>query len=190
MQNFNAFPPEINASNIRGPGAEPIWIAADAWDSLAEELHAKAREWANQVSATAALFQGPAARKFVVAARRYCTWLNTHAETASDTAKYLHLTALAYERAVESMIPMASIVVNRMAAWIMKVTNLLYGQNITRIVELECEYEMMWAKNAEAMNEYQPDILDIIERAKGREIISVLPIIFSARFSDVMSAET
>lgn len=39
MTNFLVLPPEINSARIlAGPGSEPMWTAAAAWDVLAVEL--------------------------------------------------------------------------------------------------------------------------------------------------------
>ncbi|ALL56230.1 PPE family protein [Mycobacterium haemophilum DSM 44634] len=190
MINFNEFPPEDNASNICGPGSEPIWFAADAWASLAQGLRDASEQWANQVSVAEGLFQGEAARKFVEAARQYHTWLGKHAFKASETAWYLRQAASAYETAVNSMVSTASIMANRVAVWTMRANNVFFGQFTPRIAKLEAEYDKMWITNAEAMNTYQSAIRGIMSRAKRNESIPPPPVISSARFSDVYVSET
>ncbi|ALL56231.1 PPE family protein [Mycobacterium haemophilum DSM 44634] len=101
-----------------------------------------------------------------------------HAGTASETAEYLHQAADAYETAVTLMVPTASIVANRAAALTMETTNLL-GQFTSQIAELDGEYQKMWTTNAEAMNQYQFHIFDIMERAEKRGIIPALGMFFS-----------
>ncbi|WP_454560745.1 PPE family protein [Mycobacterium haemophilum] len=154
MPNFNALPPEVNVSNIQGPGSMPIRTAVKAWGDLTVELYTQMGRWKNQVSATQDSFKGPAARHFIDAANQYTSWLNGHAGTASATAVYLGLAAQAYDRAVKAMVPTSTIVANRAATLTMKTTNLL-GQFTTKIMELDDEYQKMWAQNAEAMNQYQ-----------------------------------
>ncbi|WP_052915583.1 PPE family protein [Mycobacterium haemophilum] len=180
MPNFNVLPPEINVSNIRGPGSKPIRIAAATWASLADELRSEAEQWRNQVIETEDLFKGGAAGNFIAAAGRYYTWLYKHAYTASVTAEYLNQAASAYETTVNLMVPTASIVANRAAALTMKTTNLL-GQFTTKIMELDRAYQEMWAQNAEAMNIYQFvafDIMRLVEEAK----IMPVPVVISNPF--------
>ncbi|MFW3115958.1 serine-rich protein, partial [Mycobacterium haemophilum DSM 44634] len=170
--------------------SEPIWFAADAWASLAQDLRDASEQWANQVGVAEGLFQGEAASKFGAAARQYYIWLSKHAETADETAWYLDIAALAYERAVKSMVPEASVMANRVAAWTMRANNTFFGQFTPRIAELDAEYEKMWATNAEAMNVYQSAILDITEQVVAEsEILPPPQVIFSSRFSDVYVSE-
>ncbi|WP_197079810.1 PPE family protein [Mycobacterium haemophilum] len=165
MPNFNALPPEINVSNIKGPGSKPILIAAAAWESLEQDLASAAKEWGPQIAQAYEAFQGEAANKFSEAAVRYHEWLHKHALTAKCTAEYLIQAADAYEEAVRSMVPTAPIVKNRAAAWTMKSTNLL-GQFTHKIMELDDEYHEMWATNAGVMNEYQFRIFDIMRQVE------------------------
>ncbi|MFW3116023.1 PPE family protein, partial [Mycobacterium haemophilum DSM 44634] len=181
--------PEDNASNICGPGSEPIRAAVAAWESLARELVAKAREWKSQVSATEGLFQGEAARKFKAAARQYIDWLYDHICRAYETADSLCEAAEVYDMAVGLMVSTASILANRVAAWTMRANNVFFGQFTPRIAELDAEYQEMWATNAGVMNWYQSAIHDIIAQAKTSESIPPPPVISSARFSDVYVSE-
>ncbi|WP_197079839.1 PPE family protein [Mycobacterium haemophilum] len=165
MPNFNLISPEINVSNIRGPGSKLMRTAAAAWVDLTYELRSLAGRWSNQVGEMNGLFKGEAAGKFLEAAIKYFFWLSVHADTANVTARYLTQAVDAYEGAVSSMVPTSSIVANRATALTMKTTNFL-GQFTTKIAELDREYEKMWAQNAEAMNRYQYTIFDIMAKAE------------------------
>ncbi|ALL56317.1 PPE family protein [Mycobacterium haemophilum DSM 44634] len=150
--------------------------AAGAWASLYEELRVAADSWFEQVIATEDLFKGPAAEKFVAAAGQYHGWLIGHANTAWETYEGLSGVVGAYEKAVESMVPTSSIVANRATALTLKTTNFL-GQFTTKIMELDDEYQKMWAQNAEAMNQYQYTIFDIMARVEKSGIIPAPQII-------------
>ncbi|WP_082129632.1 PPE family protein [Mycobacterium haemophilum] len=178
MPNFNALPPEVNASNIQGPGSTPIRTAVKAWGDLTVEFYTQMGRWKNQVSATQDSFKGPAARHFIGAANQYTSWLNGHAGTASATAVYLGLAAQAYDRAVKAMVPTSAIVANRAAALTMKTTNLL-GQFTTKIAELDRAYQEMWAQNAAAMNEYQFAAFEITRQVEEAGITPAPQIIHS-----------
>ncbi|WP_168162504.1 PPE family protein [Mycobacterium haemophilum] len=180
MSNFNLLPPEVNVKNISGPGSNPMRTAVAAWDDLARELANAAAQWKFQLQATDAWFRGPAARKFVAAADLYNRWLNTHIETATEIAMYLNKAAYAYDIAVHSMAPTASIVANRSSAWTLKATNLL-GQFTTKIMELDQAYQEMWVQNAEAMNQYQYTIFDIMARVEESRISPAPEVILDSR---------
>ncbi|WP_197079846.1 PPE family protein [Mycobacterium haemophilum] len=176
MPNFDLISPEVNVKSIHGPGSKPMRTAAAAWASLYGELDGAAGRWLEQVVATENLFTGPAAEKFVAAAGQYHGWLIGHANTAWETYRGLDAAAEAYEKAVESMVPTSSIVANRATALTLKTTNLL-GQFTTKIMELDDEYQKMWAQNAEAMNQYQFTIFDIMAQVEESRIIPAPQII-------------
>ncbi|WP_454560746.1 PPE family protein [Mycobacterium haemophilum] len=169
MPNFNALPPEVNVSNIQGPGSKPIRTAQTAWESLAKELASAADGWGTQVSATQDSFKGPAAGYFLQAAKQYHAWLYNHAYTANCTAASLDEAAQAYDRAVRSMVPTSTIVANRAATLTMKTTNLL-GQFANKIAELDRRYERMWARNANAMHEYQFAAFELMRQVEEKTI--------------------
>ncbi|WP_197079870.1 PPE family protein [Mycobacterium haemophilum] len=172
MPNFNLLSPEVNVSNIKGPGSKPIVIAQTAWRQLAQDLTLMTEQWVAQISATEELYKGKAASQFLDAAGRYGDWLAGHARTAGATAESLGQAARAYDTAVESMVPTSTIVANRAAALTMKSTNLL-GQFTAKIGELDRAYQHMWAQNADAMNTYQFVAFDIMRQVE--EDIRITP---------------
>ena len=178
MTNFNSLPPEVNVSNIRGPGSKPIRIAQTAWDNLGKDLQFRAEEWRIQVAATRELFAGKAAGEFVDAATQYYDWLNNHAGAAYENAENLGHAAHIYDQTVEGMVPTAKIAANRGATLLLKATN-VFGQSSTKIAELWREYEGMWAQNAEMMNTYQSSIFDIIGKVE-RSRITPAPLVISS----------
>ena len=70
---FGTYPPEINSLRMyTGPGAAPMLTAAEAWDSLAAELHSVANSYQSVVSGlTAGPWQGPASESMSAAAASY-----------------------------------------------------------------------------------------------------------------------
>ncbi|ALL56270.1 PPE family protein [Mycobacterium haemophilum DSM 44634] len=188
MPNFNALPPEVNVSNIQGPGSKPIRTAQTAWESLAKELASAADGWGTQVSATQDSFKGPAAGYFLQAAKQYHAWLYNHAYTANCTALHLGEAAQAYDTAVRLMTPHTAIVANRATALTLKTTNFL-GQFTTKIAELDRKYEKMWARNAEAMNEYQFVTFDIMKRAE-ETAITPAPLVVHGFYRPFGSSQT
>ncbi|WP_454560968.1 PPE family protein [Mycobacterium haemophilum] len=158
MMDFHALAPEINASNIRGPGPESILLAKRTWETMAAELTSAAIDWSRNVSEASAAFQSPALEFFLKAASIYAEWLNKHVAAAQETATDLNIAVHAYETAAREMVPQATITANRAAALTLKTTNIL-GQFATKIAELDHQYHEYWDTNAKVMDNYLCAIL-------------------------------
>ena len=77
---FGNYPPEINSARMyAGAGSGPMLAAAEAWDTLAAELHSVANSYQSVVSGlTAGPWQGPASASMSAAAASYVSWLQGH----------------------------------------------------------------------------------------------------------------
>jgi hypothetical protein len=104
---FGIYPPEINSGRIyAGPGAGPMLAAAQAWQSVADELYATISEYHSAVSELAeGAWSGPSSAAMSAAAGSYVEWLNATAARAEQAG--------AHEAAFASTVPPPEIAANR-----------------------------------------------------------------------------
>jgi PPE-repeat protein len=152
---FAAMPPEVNSTRMySGPGSAPMSAAAEAWDSLAIELHSTAAAYGYEVaSLTDGSWLGPAAMSMAAAVTAHADWLVLSATQAQETAAQARAAAGAYEAAFLSTVPPAMISENRSRLMALVATNIL-GQNGAAIATTEAQYAEMWAQDAAAMYAY------------------------------------
>jgi PPE-repeat protein len=70
---FGIYAPEINSARMyAGPGSAPMLAAAEAWQSLAAELHSAANSYQSVVSGlSAGSWSGPSSASMAAAAASY-----------------------------------------------------------------------------------------------------------------------
>lgn len=152
---FGALPPEINSGRMySGPGAEPMMLAAAAWDELAAELDTAATGYSSKLSElSSAPWVGPASAAMMSAVTPYVSWLGAAAALAEQTASQARLAAGAYESAFAMTVPPSMVSANRLLLMTLIATN-FFGQNTPAIAATEAQYMEMWAQDAVAMYGY------------------------------------
>jgi PPE-repeat protein len=152
---FAVLPPEINSGRMyTGPGSEPMWAAAAAWDGLGVELSSAAAAYRSVVSGlTRGPWLGPASASMGAAAAPYVAWMSTTAEQVKQAANQARSAAAAYEAAFAATVPPPVIAQNRALLMSLVATNIL-GQNTPAIAATETHYAEMWAQDATAMYGY------------------------------------
>ncbi|MHA7649057.1 PPE family protein [Mycobacterium sp. ML4] len=155
MFDFGALPPEINSGRMyAGPGAEPMVLAAAAWDELAAELDSAAAGYSSKLSElNSALWVGPASAAMMSSVAPYISWLGAAATLAEQTATQARLAAGAFEAAFAMTVPPSVLAANRILLMTLIVTN-FFGQNTPAIAATEAQYMEMWAQDADAMYGY------------------------------------
>jgi PPE-repeat protein len=152
---FGNYPPEINSARMYvGAGSGPMLAAAEAWDTLAAELHSVANSYQSVVSGlTAGPWQGPASASMSAAAASYVSWLNATAVQAEETAAQAKSAAAAYQTAFTATVPPAVVAANRGQLTTLIATN-VFGRNTQAIAANEAQYGQMWAQDVAAMYGY------------------------------------
>jgi PPE-repeat protein len=152
---FGSYPPEVNSVRMyTGPGPAPMLTAAQAWDSLAAELHSVANSYQSVVSnLTTGPWTGPASASMAAAAASYVAWLNATAAQAEQTAAQAKSAAAAYQTAYMSTVPPTMVAANRSQLMTLIATN-VFGRNTQAIAANEAQYSQMWAQDAAAMYGY------------------------------------
>ncbi|OJZ70017.1 hypothetical protein BRW65_21000 [Mycobacterium paraffinicum] len=152
---FATLPPEVNSGLMySGPGSGPMLAAAQAWESLAAELHSTASSYESVISGlTAGPWLGPSSVMMAAAANSYVAWLSGTAAQAEQTATQAIAAAAAYEAAFAATVPPPEVAANRSQLAMLVATNLL-GQNTPAIAATEAQYGEMWAQDAVAMYGY------------------------------------
>lgn len=152
---FGIYPPEINSGRMyTGPGPGPMLAAAQAWESVADELNVAISGYQSAVSElTEGTWSGPSSAAMSAAAGSYVEWLSATATQAEETAAQAWMAAAAYEVAFASTVPPPEIAANRGLLAVLVATNFL-GQNTTAIAATEALYTEMWAQDALAMYTY------------------------------------
>ncbi|MDP7703519.1 MULTISPECIES: PPE family protein [unclassified Mycobacterium] len=155
MFDFGALPPEINSGRMySGPGAEPMVLAAAAWDELAAELDTAAAGYSSKLSElNSAPWVGPASAAMMSAVAPYVSWLGAAAALAEQTASQARLAAGAFEAAFAMTVPPNIVAANRILLMTLIETN-FFGQNTPAIAATEAQYMEMWAQDAAAMYGY------------------------------------
>jgi PPE-repeat protein len=152
---FGIYPPEINSARMyAGPGSAPMLAAAEAWGSLAAELHSAANSYQSVVSGlTAGSWSGPSSASMAAAATSYTAWLTATAAQAEETGAQAKAAVSAYQAAFASTVPPPIVAANRSRLMTLVATN-LFGRNTQAIAANEAQYAEMWAQDAAAMYGY------------------------------------
>jgi PPE-repeat protein len=152
---FGNYPPEVNSARMyAGAGAGPMLAAAEAWDSLATELHSVANSYQSVISGlTAGSWMGPASVSMSAAAASYAAWLRATAAQAEETGAQARSAATAYQTAFMATVPPPMVAANRSQLMTLIATN-LFGRNTQAIAANEAQYGQMWAQDATAMYGY------------------------------------
>jgi PPE-repeat protein len=152
---YGALPPEVNSSRMyTGPGSGPMVAAAEAWQSLAAELHSAANSYQSVLSGlTTGSWTGPASASMAAAASSYVAWLTATATQAEQSAAQAKAAVAAYQSAFTSTVPPQLVATNRAQLTSLVATN-LFGRNIQKIAVNEAQYGEMWAQDAAAMYGY------------------------------------
>jgi PPE-repeat protein len=152
---FGSYPPEVNSARMyTGAGLGPLLAAAEAWDSLAAELHSEANSYQSVVSGlTAGPWQGPASEAMSAAAASYVAWLRATAAQAEETGAQARSAAAAYQTAFAATVAPPVVAANRSRLMTLIATN-VFGRNTQAIAANEAQYGEMWAQDAAAMYGY------------------------------------
>lgn len=152
---FGIYPPEINSGRIyAGPGAGPMLAAAQAWQSVADQLYTTVGGYQLAVSElTEGAWSGPSAAAMSAAAGSYVEWLSATAARTEQTAAQAWTAVAAYEAAFAATVPPPEIAANRALLTVLVATNFL-GQNTPAIAATEAVYAEMWAQDSLAMYNY------------------------------------
>jgi PPE-repeat protein len=152
---FGVLPPEINSARMHsGPRAGSLLDAADAWDTLADELYSTAASYQERVTIlTDEDWRGSASDSMAAAVAPYICWLTNTAVQAGEVARQARAAASAFETAFAATVPPPVIEANRAQLASLIADNAL-GQNTPAITAVEAEYGEMWARNASAMYRY------------------------------------
>ncbi|CAM3307151.1 hypothetical protein BST27_00715 [Mycobacterium intermedium] len=152
---FGIYPPEVNSGRMyTGPGAGPMLAAAQAWDSLADELRVTIAGYQSTVfELTEGAWSGPSSAAMGAAAGSYVEWLSATAARAEQTAAQAWAAVAAYEAAFAATVPPPEIAANRSLLAALVATNFL-GQNTPAIAATEALYAEMWAQDSLAMYNY------------------------------------
>jgi PPE-repeat protein len=151
---FGIYPPEINSGRMyAGPGPGPMLAAAQAWESVADELYTTIRGYQSVVSELRGSWSGPSSAAMSAAAGSYVEWLSATAARAEQTAAQARTAIAAYEAAFAGTVPPPEIAANRGLLAMLVATNFL-GQNTPAIAATEALYAEMWAQDALAMYNY------------------------------------
>jgi PPE-repeat protein len=152
---FGIYPPEINSARMyAGPGSGPMLAAAEAWESLAAELHSAANSYQSVVSGlTAGSWSGPSSASMAAAAATYTAWLTATAAQAEETGAQAKAAVSAYQAAFTSTVPLPMVAANRSRLATLVATN-MFGRNTQAIAATEAQYAEMWAQDTAAMYGY------------------------------------
>jgi PPE-repeat protein len=152
---YGILPPEINSSRMyTGPGSGPMVAAAEAWESVAAELHSAANSYQSVISGlTTGSWTGPASASMAAAASSYAAWLTATATQAEQSAAQAKAAIAAYQSAFTSTVPPQTVATNRAQLTSLVATN-LFGRNTQKIAVNEAQYGEMWAQDAAAMYGY------------------------------------
>ena len=152
---FGNYPPEVNSARMyAGAGSGPMLAAAEAWDSLATELHSVANSYQSVISGlTTGSWMGPASVSMSAAAASYAAWLRATAAQAEQTGAQARSAAAAYQTAFTATVPPPMVAANRSQLMTLIATN-LFGRNTQAIAANEAQYGEMWAQDAAAMYGY------------------------------------
>jgi PPE-repeat protein len=151
---FGLLPPEINSDRMyAGPGSGPMLTAADAWDTVAAQLHGTAAAYSSVIAGLTTAWQGPSSVSMASAVTPYLAWMHATAAQAEQAAAQARAAAAAYEAAFAATVPPPVVAANRSELAFLVATN-VFGQNSAAIAANEARYSRMWAQDASAMATY------------------------------------
>jgi PPE-repeat protein len=151
---FGLLPPDVNSGRMyTGPGSGPMLAAAEAWDTLAAQLHGTAASYSSVIAGLATAWRGPSAVAMASAAAPYLTWMSATAAQAEQAAAQARGAAAAYEAAFAATVPPPVVAANRSELAFLVAAN-IFGQNTPAIAANEAQYSRMWAQDASAMSTY------------------------------------
>ena len=152
---FSMLPPEVNSALMfAGPGAGPLWAAAQAWEGIGAELNSAASTFSSVTSNLAVeAWRGPASVLMTDAAGPYAGWLSGAAAQAEESASQARAAAAAFEAAQATVVDPGLVTANRGRLVSLVISN-LFGQNAPAIAAAEAEYERMWAHDVAVMFGY------------------------------------
>ncbi len=145
---------QLRSNVCAGAGSAPMLAAAEAWQSLAAELHSAANSYQSVVSGlSAGSWSGPSSASMAAAAASYTAWLTATAAQAEETAAQAKAAVSAYQAAFASTVPPPAVAANRSQLTTLVATN-VFGLNTQAIAATEAQYAEMWAQDAAAMYGY------------------------------------
>src|ERR1700761_22940 len=147
-------PPEITSALIHsGPGAWSLIDAAAVWQELSIELEQALNGYTMELSALAAVWQGPSSAALTEAVQPYLAWLATTAQQCQEIAASMGVVTTAFELTHWTVVHPSVVAANRPRLAALIATN-FFGINLPAIAETEAEYEAMWVNNSAAMYRY------------------------------------
>lgn len=152
---FSVLPPEVTSTLMySGPGSSSMVAAASAWNAIAGELSSASRGYTAVLSQLASEeWMGPASGSMVEAAQPYVDWVAESAALAEQTGTQAMSAAASFEAAFASIVPPPLVAANRSELAEVLQSN-LFGTYDHLVVELQAEYEEMWAHNSSVMFNY------------------------------------
>ena len=154
MIDFGILPPEITSALIHsGPGAWSLIDAAAVWQELSLELEQALNGYTMELSALAAVWQGPSSAALTEAVQPYLAWLATTAQQCQEIAASMGVVTTAFELTHWTVVHPSVVAANRTRLAALIATN-FFGINLPAIAETEAEYNAMWVNNAAAMYRY------------------------------------
>jgi PPE-repeat protein len=153
--------PEMNsASRLAASSAEPLFIAAAAWEDLAADLEESASSFGEVISMALESEQGsdrdstPVSRALSTAAESYMHWLNRGATEALQSAQDARAAASVLGAADTGGLLPTAMAANRQMAAALVETN-FFGQNAAAIGCIEGIYAEMWAQDLERRSNHE-----------------------------------
>ena len=154
MIDFGILPPEITSALIHsGPGAWSLIDAAAVWQELSLELEQALNGYTMELSALAAVWQGPSSAALTEAVQPYLAWLATTAQQCQEIAASMGVVTTAFELTHWTVVHPSVVAANRTRLAALIATN-FFGINLPAIAETEAEYNAMWVNNSAAMYRY------------------------------------
>jgi len=151
---FGILPPEITSALIHsGPGAWSLIDAAAVWQELSIELEQALNGYTMELSALAAVWQGPSSAALTEAVQPYLAWLATTAQQCQEIAASMGVVTTAFELTHWTVVHPSVVAANRTRLAALIATN-FFGINLPAIAETEAEYNAMWVNNSAAMYRY------------------------------------
>ncbi|HTY34875.1 PPE family protein [Mycobacterium sp.] len=150
-----ALPPEVTSALIHsGPGAGSLIEASAAWQRVTTELENSASIYTTALSTLSESWKGPSSAAMVEAVQPYITWLRNTAQQSQQMAESTQAAAAAFNSALSTVVPPATVAANRTRLAQLVATN-AFGRNLPAIAATEEQYQAMWATNSAALSRYQ-----------------------------------
>jgi PPE-repeat protein len=155
VMDFIELPPEVTSALIHsGPGTESLIEASIAWQRLGTGLDEGVPVYASVLSSVTDAWRGTSSMAMAQAVEPYLSWLRTTAQQCQQIASSTQTAAAAFNSAVSTVVPPATVSANRTRLAQLLATNGL-GRNLAAIAETEAQYQDMWVNNSAAMYRYQ-----------------------------------